>query len=417
MRLAQKKLLCDDPEHFPRDDNDKYDLQTLALHSTRFVLNLTAEGAASRMAIDSVRSHLRVLTDYNASTCVLKTEVLSEPILAIAAGEILLRSKKTYKDSMDLLVEKLLLTLKVVSLGENGETCGRIVLIVNRDATVHAAGGQLCVVDAVKNEIVKQEYNKSRHMLYAVRPFLLVSYLHQLLDRKKLHQVDGAYDSGLEWASKVYMNFTHFYQLEDFIESELSYDYVLSCWRRGVALQCVHSQPVIDNLLIGYIGDLSEPFDPKMFVFIAVQIKNRVSAAKLNLINTITCPFLKFGSKRWKPEYMAILIDLGTSTCFKDSHERVQVTKCKATKGQVWSAFDRTKEYPAVRINIRGLQPYLSLKEWAPKIPDLQSGRGLTDFPSFNEDFESTQKFSKNTLALSRKQTLAKQKKLFKGDV
>jgi hypothetical protein len=302
------------PEVFPRDDDDddKRNLQILALHSTRFVLNLTAEGAANQMAIDSVKSHLRVLTDYNASTRVLKSEVLSEPILAIAAGEILLKSKETYKEAMNILVEKLLLSLKVISLGENGVTCGRIILIVNRDVTVHAVGGQLCVVDAVKHEIVEQEYNQGRHMLYAVRPFLLDSYLRQLVDQDKVDQVDNAYDSGLEWASKVYMNFTHFVQLDDFTESELSYEFALLCWRRGLALQCVHNQPVIDNLLIGYRGDLSEPFDPKMFVFVVVQIKNRASAAKLNLIKTITCPFLKFESKRWKPEYMVILMDLGT---------------------------------------------------------------------------------------------------------
>jgi hypothetical protein len=370
------------------------------------------------MAIDSVMSHLRVLTDYNASTRMLKSEVLSEPILAIAAGDILLKNKETYKRAVRILVEQLLYE-KVISLGENGETCGRIVLIVNRDATVHAAGGQICVVDTVKHKIVEQPCSQGcylregGHLHHAVRPFLLGSYLRQLVDRNKLAQVDGAYDSGLKWASKVYMNFTHFVQLEDFIESELSYEFALLCWRRGLALQCVHSQPVIDKLLVGYRGDLSKPFDLKMFVFIAVHTENRVSAAKLDLINTITCPFLKSGSERWKPEYMVILMDLGTPSWFNDN---VQVTKCEAVKGQAWSAFDKTQEYSAVRIYIRGLGPYLSLQQWAPDILDLEPNRGLIDFSSFNE-FESTGKATKRALTLSDEETLEKHKKLFKGDV
>jgi len=254
MYEASRRLLCDEPQHFPSPNSDKCNLQVLAVHSTRFVLNLTAEGAASRMAIDSVRNHLRVLTDYNASTRMLKSEVLSEPILAIAAGDILLKSKETYKETVKTLVEQLLYN-KVISLDENGETFGRVILIVNRDATVHAAGGQICVVDTVKHKIVEQHYNQGDHLpqrghlRHAVRPFLLHSYLRQLVDQEKLAQVDGAYDSGLRWASKVYMNFTHFVQLEDFIESDLSYEFALLCWRRGLALQCVHSQPVIDKLL------------------------------------------------------------------------------------------------------------------------------------------------------------------------
>jgi hypothetical protein len=395
MYEASRRLLCDEPQHFPSLDSEKRDLQVLAVHSNRFVLNLTAEGAASRMVIDSVRNHLRFLTDYNASTRMLKSEVLSEPILAIAAGDILLKNKETYKDAVEILVERLLLSLKVISLGENGDTCGRIILIVNRDATVHAAGGQICVVDTVTHKIIEQHHNQAGHLpqeghlRYAVRPFLLDSYLRQLVDQNELAQVDGAYDSGLEWASKVNMNFTHFVQLEDFIQSYLSYEFALMCWRRGWALQCVHNQPIIDKLLIGYRGDLSKPFDPKMFVFIAVHTKNRVSAARLDLINTITCPFLNLKSERWKPEYMVILMDLGTPTRFKNA---VQVTKCEAVKGQAWSAFDETEEYPAIRINIRGLQPYLSLEQWAPKMLQLESDGELTDFLSFYEECEFTGK-------------------------
>jgi len=414
MYAAQRKLLCDQPVRFPSSDHNTRNLQVLAVHSTRFALNLTAEGAASQMAIDSVRSHLRVLTDYNASTRMLKSEVLSEPILAIAAGDILLRSKDIYNDAVEILVEQLLLSLKVISVGENGETYGRIILIVNRDATVHAAGGQICVVDTVIHKIVEQPHYGGDHLRYAVRPFLLDSYLRQLVDQNKLAQVDGAYDSGFEWASKVYMNFTHFVQLEDFIESDLSYEFALLCWRRGLALQCVHSQPVIDKLLIGYRGDLAKPFDPKMFVFVALHTKNQVSAARLDLINTITCPFFKSGSERWKPEYMVILMDLGTPTCFENA---VQVTKCEAVQGQAWSAFDKTEEYSAVRINIRGFQPYLSLRQWAPKMLQLQSNRGLTDFSSCNEEFESTGKATKRALTLSDEETVAKHRKLFKGDV
>ena len=417
MYAAQKKLLCNDPVRFLSPNSYKRTLQVLAVHSTRFILNLTTAGATNQMAADSVRGHLRLLTDYNASTHMLKSEVPSEPILAIAAGDILLKSKERYNRAMEILVDQLLLQKKVISVGENGETYGRIILIVNRDATVHTAGGQICVVDTEENKIVGKHYNEGCHLRYAVRPFLLDSYLHQLVDQHKVAQVDGVYDSGLEWASEVYMNFTHFVQLEDFIGSDLSYEFILMCWRRGWALQCVHNQPVIDNLLIGYSGDLSEPFDPKKFVFVALQIKNRVSAARSDLINTMTCPFLTSDLGRWKPEYMAILMDLGTSSYFQGTHAHVQATKCKAVRGQAWHAFRKSKERPAVRISIRGFQPYLSLHQWAPKMLELESKTGLTDFSSFNEEFESTEKATKNALTLTQKQMLKKYEKLFKGDV
>jgi hypothetical protein len=416
MYAAQRKLICDNPEHFPSRHPDKRNLQVLAVHSTRFILNLTSTGVANQMAVDSVRGHLRVLTDYNALTRMLKSEVLSEPILAIAAGDILLKSKATYRTAVETLVDQLLVHKKVISVGENGETYGRIILIVNRDATVHAAGGQICVVDPAKREIVNQPSIQQSNLRYAVRPFLLKSYLHQLVDGKKLAQDDGAYDSGMKWASDVHMNFTHFIQLEDTIESYLSYEFVLLCWRRGLALQCVHGQPVIDNLLIGYKGKLHKAFDPKMFIFVAVQVKNRASAAKLDLINSITCPFLNTDSDRWKPQYMAILMDLGTSTNFQGTQGHVKVTQCKAARGQTsWSAFSKTDKYSAVRISIRGCQPYLSLHEWAPAILNLESKMGLTDFSSFNEEFESMGNPTKNTLTLTTNQTSKHYNKLFMG--
>lgn len=365
IHAVQKKLLGDDPQDFPSSNPDKRNLQVLAVHSTRFILNLTAAGAASQMAVDSVRGHLRVLTDYNASTRMLKSEVLSEPILAVAAGDLLLRNKEIYQRAINILVKQLLLHKKVIAVGENGETYARIILIVNRDATVHAAGGQICVVDPVRRHISPLPYLPHSQFRYAVRPFLLKSYLSQLVDISSLTVVNDAYKSGLEWASEVYMNFTHFVQLEDFIGSYFSYEFILLCWRRGLALQCVNGQPVIDNLLIGYRGELSKPFDLKKFVLVPVQIKNRISPASLNLVKTITCPFLKDKTERWKPEYMAILMDLGTTSCFQGTQGHVDVTKqCEAEKGQTeWPAFQKTKEYSAVRFSIRGFQPYLSLHE------------------------------------------------------
>jgi hypothetical protein len=96
------------------------------------------------------------------------------------------------------------------------------------------------------------------------------------------------FDFGLDWVAGVHMDFTHFVPLEDFIGLYLSSKFLIVCWRKGYVLQFIHVQPIIDMLLIGYRGNLHKPFDPKTFVFVALQVRNRVRA----LINTITCSFL-----------------------------------------------------------------------------------------------------------------------------
>ncbi|EDR03297.1 uncharacterized protein LACBIDRAFT_331604 [Laccaria bicolor S238N-H82] len=356
MDIVGEKILCDRPENFPSPNSETRKLQILALHSTRFILNLCAEGAANVLAVASVRSHLRVLTEYDAVTRMLKSEVPSEPILAIGAGNLLLKNKRLYIDAMRTLVDELLLSDDVISLGEKGETLARIIIIVNRDATVHEAGGQIqCVVEISHHlQKIAEQTSDARSLGYsrcsAVRPFTLEAYLKNLLKQGHIGPESPAFDSGLKWGEKVYLNFTHFIQLDDFVDADLSAEFLIMCWHRGFALQCVHNQPVIDILLIGYRGDLSKPFNPRMFVLVALQVKNRADPAGTNLIKAITCPFIKFGSQRWKPQYMVILMDLRTSTAFQggSKSQKVRVAKSQAQKGKTWAAFEEANDYKAV---------------------------------------------------------------------
>jgi len=423
MVTAAAKLVCEIPELALCVDNfvcEKVKLQVLALHSTRCILNLRAGSTSNTMAIASVKGHLRVLTHYDSETRMVMSEMPSEPILAIAAGKFLLDDKDKYKRSMQVLVQELLLSDEIIHLGDKWETLARIALVVSRDATVHAAGGQICILDAQK--ITEQKYHRGKsledNLHYAVRPFTLDSYLRKLVNQDKVTQVGGAFDSGLTWATEVHMNFTHFVQLDDFAGPYLSHEFLIMCWRRGLALQCIHNQPIADMLLVGYRGDLSKPFDPKMFVFVVLQVRNQVKAAGLNLINTITCPFVKFGSEYWKPEYMVILMDMCAPIYFEDTGRQVHVTKHEAVGGEAWSAFKETEEYAAVRINILGFEPYLSLVEWAPAMLDLRHSSlwKLASLSTLNDTFQSSVKVTKGALTLSSEELKVKYEKWQKGE-
>ena len=298
------------------------------------------------MAVASVESHLRYLTHYDPVSGVLKSEVPSEPILAVAAGKFLLDNEENYKSTMRILIEELILSDEIISLGEQGETLARIILLVNRDATIHAEGGQICVIDTTEKKITEQTYDRERnlpqHLHYAVRPFTLASYLQKLVDQTKVTFIDVA-SSSFDWAQDIYMNFTHFAQLEHTVDKHLSLEFVTMCWRKGFALQCAHNQPIVDLILIGYRGDLSKPFDPAGFVFVVVQVKYKFEAEAYKLIDSITCPFIKTKTRSWKPEYMAILMDMGTPTCFSGINGRdrqVRVTQKNADKGKAWPAFE-----------------------------------------------------------------------------
>lgn len=414
MCAAARKLLCARPEQFLHANtnvkSDARNLQVLALHSTRFILNLYAEGAAKTMAINSVKSHMRLLTDYDAETGILKSVVPSEPILAIAAGWLLLSEKEVYIAAMRTLVEELLLANDIISIGEKGETLARIILIVTRDATVAAAGGQLCNVDTSSNKIV-EENNRGSHLQLAVRPFTLKLFLQNLLNEEHIRK------AGLQWTEDVHLNFTHFAQLSNFVDETVTVEFLVMCWQRGVALQCVHNQAVIDAILVGYSGDLSEPFDPEKFVFVVLQFKNRGAAAELSLIKTITTPFIKFKSKTWKPRYIAILMDLGTPTRFGNKNGPcVQITSCKAEEGQYWSAFDESQEVEADRINIRGYDAYSSLAEWAPAMLYFQtSNADSTGLSTVSHKWESTLNIFQDVLGMSSKQLKDRHTKQQKG--
>ena len=242
------------------------------------------------------------------------------------------------------------------------------------------------------------------------------------MDQANITQVDDAFSSGLDWAADVHMNFTHFVQLDDSIGSHLSSEFLVMCWRRGYALQCIQNQAITDILLIGYCGDLSNSFNVKKFVFVALQARNRLDAAGPELINTITCPFVRIDSESecWKPEYMVILMDMGTTPRFEDTERRVHVTKQEAVKGEAWEGFDSDKEYPAVRINIRGLDPYTSLAKWAPAILDLRSSSmlvGTIDFSAVKDGFQSSLNVTKGALTLSAEEMNDKYEKQLKGEI
>lgn len=63
-----------------------------------------------------------------------------------------------------------------------------------------------------------------------------------------------------------------------------------------------------------------------------------LDTAGSELINTITCPFVRINSKAecWKPEYMVIVRGMDAILRFEDTERRVHVTKQEADEGEAW---------------------------------------------------------------------------------
>lgn len=343
VNAAKTKLICDDGALYELagkslEWHETLKTQIFALHSARLLLKLTDSPAAIKIASAAVKSHMRIATHYDASNGIVTTEAPSEPMLAIAAGALLLENKKHYVNAMYDLVQRLIWGEQIVSSGEHGELLARSTIMVTRDATLCESGGQLCRPEELGVELSPTDPSyPDRKLNLVVRPFTACSWLDRLLETKEIP--DSHLDTWRDlksWASDVRMNFTHFVQLENHIESSLSSDFLKMCWLRGWALQCVHNQAVINIILIGYRGDLSKELDPKQFVFIVVQVKKRVEAAPLNLITAMTCPHIHLPgepSQRWKPEFVAILMDMGTMDTFQEGKDHFVNLSFTPTEG------------------------------------------------------------------------------------
>ena len=365
---ATRKLLCGDALN-PRNDE-----HVLAVFSNRMLVELAVAESETptRLAINGVRSHMRTLMGVIEQSAIA-SRVLSEPPLAIAAAHALSWGVESYATALKTFNSKLIRQGLVIDTGTKGELVSRMLWIMARDAvymderTVSASGyGSVSA-------------STSQPM---IEPVTLRSILEKLLgfevarpvgyNRTETHYYGG--DLRL-YAVQVYVNFTHFVKMTRSI-GVVTAEFLYSLWCRGAAVQCAEDQPIFDGFFVTYRGDLKEPFDAKKLSYVVWKTRARTAAASSLLEEELTGPVIEGGGPEspelWKPEHVAIFMDLCTTERFAENDRYCKIsyspakqpTASKGTNRPTWTGYVGTDEPSRYCINIRGLSIYEIL--WSP---------------------------------------------------
>ncbi|KZS99750.1 uncharacterized protein LAESUDRAFT_732907 [Laetiporus sulphureus 93-53] len=161
VRAAIKKLIYNDAFDPANPDH------VFAIFANRIVLELSNTSHSSRIAINAVRSHMRLLTDVHDAFII--TEAPSEPMLAVAAAQILNENSQNYAKALDTLMRRLIIDGVVTDRGRQGELSVRLLLTLARDKATLPDGGKF--VDSTE---------PTRR---AVRPVKLSDFLKTLLGK------------------------------------------------------------------------------------------------------------------------------------------------------------------------------------------------------------------------------------------
>jgi len=325
-----QKLFSD--EGFRPDKED----HVFAAFAVRVGLEIGVGGASERLAMEAVRSHMRIL-EAVVDSMVLTTSP-PEPMLAIVAAMEMNDSEETYKAAITTLLHKLVLKGIVLDRGLLGELSSRLLLLRARDKAT--PGGKGCVNhDPVRRQPKVQPIRLSR---------FLKTLLGDTLGLPDSDEQDNLREELLQEASLVWINFTHIYQLPLSL-GEVTESMLLNAWCTGAAFQCVHNQPVIDGFIVGYLGKLDEPFQSSRLITIPWQLKAKSTAAASKLAHSLTAPFIvpQNGGSRHKPWHVVILMDLAASS----ASPHCDLTCAKAVRpkrgeeGQeVWKSYAKANE-------------------------------------------------------------------------
>ncbi|OBZ66974.1 hypothetical protein A0H81_13300 [Grifola frondosa] len=335
---AQQKLMSSPDGFNPLDINHVF-----ALFSHRVLLEVGSGPASSRLMAEAVRSHMRLLMGVRAGSMVI-TKAASEPMLAIAAAVLLNDPARPifYESAMQTLIEKLVEQGLVLDRGLQGELSGRLLLTLARDKAIRAG----------HNFVMKQRGALS------IVPVTVADFLSTLVGRSVLSK------RLLEDNEDVWVNFTHFIQVEKEI-STIDVEDLYDAWCRTAAIQCTLGQPIIDNLIVTYRGDLDAPVVKKNLGYIVVQEKARGDPVSSKTADALVGPYILAKDVdgftfRYKPKgHVAIMMDLGAKSTFARTSRRVKLTYGKAErgdKGHTWSGYATNAKDEAERycLNVRG---------------------------------------------------------------
>ncbi|KIS68548.1 uncharacterized protein UMAG_03635 [Mycosarcoma maydis] len=318
-----------------------------------------------QFAGSAVNRHMRIVT-HVTSEGVMHVESPSEPVLAIAASNIMLapylqtrQKARGYKDFSNVASLNPGVPLVMSSFGE---LASRIIL--------------MAACDAVQRKRIEQpnpkESSDTQHVgasIYA-KPVPLESVLENLaeLDDANLgalrQRLEDVYDAGsrterhaipfrdqLQSASAtlpIWINFTHFDVLPKAI-NEITPEFLWYCWKRGVAVQMVHAQYGIDGIIPVFVGHLDrlfvdgsstdasnithEPREAEMhaaryMTYVVWEARSRKDTQSTTVpassAPVVAGPVIKSASMAPPNEkplteqaLLSVLLDLGTSTGFK----------------------------------------------------------------------------------------------------
>jgi hypothetical protein len=341
----------------------------LAVFTHRIGLEIGVGEASSIHAAESVRSHMRTLLGIRDRSMVYTCSP-SEPMLSLAACEVLTHSKDTYVAAVATLAELLTVQNVIIERGKQGEVFVRLLLTIARDQATCWLPGLPQLREYVSNG-----------GLYRVRVITLWEMLEVLLGPPALK----AHKDMMAFATKAYVNFTHFVQWESNV-SNLSSDFLRKAWERGVAFQGAHSQPVFDHLLVIYCGKLDGPWDLSKLGLFCIQTKHKETAAASDLIKHLVVPLVD--GERPK-HHFAMLMDLGTTSTFQSNggHIKIVYEEAQRPSGKMsWAGYDAPFESKRWCIWVRGQSSaqYPVLEPFQPHMQRvLQPG-----LPSYQNEFQ-----------------------------
>ncbi|EIW79657.1 hypothetical protein CONPUDRAFT_155053 [Coniophora puteana RWD-64-598 SS2] len=348
-----------------------------AAFSQRVGLELASSEAATRIALEAVRSHMRFLLSVVDRTFI-ETTVPSEPCLALAAAQVLRPTSEDFGVALQTLVDTLILQETVLDRGVQGELYARILLIMARDKATDKGGP------------IQDYYINTTAAGTHVQTITLADLLIQLhgdglemnqqqgqgLQKQQARHKEGALDGDneddaseedeseddqrklyqnlLAAAQERHVNFTHFIHLEESV-GNLSGDFLHYLWDRQCAIQCSHNQPVIDIIIITYSGALSPDWDDSKVSTFCIQVKLKESAVSLTLADELVGPRI---NGRRPCDEVVMLMEFGVESEFQGKARKSRYQHEVATvRPKTWNGYMDKETEPRWCVHVRGHGP------------------------------------------------------------
>ena len=222
---------------------------------------------------EQVATHLRIISEVDGCNY-LGTTVVSEPPLSLAVASLMRgKGSDAYKECCDRwsdVVDVLSAGRSSVGLmlGEEGEECVRLLCSLAMDLA------------AARRVQTASPGGKSRQteldtLTMQCNPVCLRDWLCELLRRERLD------DKLLEWSSRFYLNFTHFFELSRWVSpGEIAAMLLVEGWWRQVAFYRKAALCGWDLLIPIYFSEdppeLSDRFDPSQLSYAALQVRDHL---------------------------------------------------------------------------------------------------------------------------------------------